>query len=93
MASEDGKALPMVSYWGIWNDGAEAVIPPGMIGAQAVGCENPACTTGCAAVAIAITAGGEIIQLRMEPEAARELSAVILAAANEAAPAMKGSAN
>jgi len=93
MAGEDDKGLPMVSYWGIWNDGAEAVIPPGMIGAQAVGCGNPVCTTGCPAVAIAFTAGGEIIQLRMEPDAARELSAVILAAANEAVPAMKRSAN
>lgn len=92
MAREDG-ALPMVSYWGIWNDGPEAVIPPGMIGAQACRCENPACKTGCPAVGIALTTGGEIVQLRMEPDAARELAAIILAAANEAAPAMKGSAN
>ena len=92
MAREDG-ALPMVSYWGIWNDGPEKEIPPGMIGAQAVGCANPACKTGCPAVAVALTTGGEIVQLRMEPDAAREFAAIVLAAANAAAPAMKGSAN
>lgn len=86
MAREDSKAppLPMVSFWGIWNDGREEVIPPGMIGAQAVECGNPNCREGgCHAVAIALTVGGEIIQLRMEPEAAREFAAIVLGAANE----------
>lgn len=93
MKREDG-GLPMVSFWGIWNDGPEAEIPPGMIGAQATHCENPNCTNDhCSAVAIALTTGGEIVQLRMEPDAAREFAAIVLAAANTAAPAMKGSAN
>lgn len=92
MKREDDD-LPMVSYWGIWDDGPEPAIPPGMIGAQAVGCQNPTCATGCPSVGIALTQGGNLIQLRMEPDAAREFAAIVLAAANAAAPAMKGSAN
>lgn len=93
MAREDGKGLPMVSYWGIWDEGPESVIPPGMIGGQAVGCGNPNCSTGCPSVGIGFTQGGNMIHLRMEPGAARELAAILLTAANEAEPSMKRSAN
>jgi len=84
--SADLKTVKAVAFWGFWAEGPTTKMPDGMIGAMAVGCENPKCSTGCPGVAVTFVVQGHRYEIRMDPDQARELGANILEQANTAEP-------
>lgn len=78
------KDIQTIQFWGFFAGQKGGDMPDGTIGAVPAGCNNPACDTGCPAVALVVAVEGQEIEIRIDPVAAENLGGIILAAAREA---------